>query len=252
MPDLLQLLTGQLEGRVGDIGRQIGADPQSTERGIEMALPVLMGALANNAGRSSENANQLARALDRDHSPDLLDQLGGLLGGGGGGAGGDALGSVLGGLLGGASRGSSPGTAGGGLGSLLEGLARGGPKPAGLPKSLDAGGILGHILGPKKGPVTQGIERGSGLSGQQVMKLLLLLAPLVMSALSKVKQQQRLDGPGLSNVLQQQRKTMEQRTPQLGGRGFSDLLDPTTARSSTTSHASASPSEVSSSAGASS
>lgn len=226
MPDLLQLLTGQLEGRVGDIGRQIGADPKSTERGIEMALPVLMGALANNAARSNESANQLARALDRNHSPDLLDQLGGLLGGGGGAGGGGALGSLLGGLLGGgAAGGGTGGGASGGLGSLLEGLAGGGPKPAGLPKSLDAGGILGHILGPKKGPVSQGIERGSGLSGQQVMKLLLLLAPLVMSALSKVKQQQRLDGPGLSNVLQQQRKTMEQRTPQLGGRGFSDLLD---------------------------
>jgi hypothetical protein len=225
MSDLLQLLSRQLEGRVGAIGQQIGADPTSTEKGIEMALPLLMGALANNAARP-EGAHQLSRALDRDHSPDLLDQLGGLLGGGGGGAGGGALGGLLGGLLGGGgAAGGGRGSAGGGLGSLLEGLAGGGARPAGLPKSLDGPGILGHILGPKRGAVQQGIERGSGLKSQQVMKLLVLLAPLVMSALSKVKQQQKLDDNGLASVLRNQRTQMEQRTPQLGGRGFADLLD---------------------------
>jgi hypothetical protein len=221
MSDLLQLLSRQLEGRVGAIGQQIGADPGSTEKGIEMALPLLMGALANNAARPN-GAHQLSRALDRDHSPDLLDQLGGLLGGGGGGGGG-ALGGLLGGLLGGGGGGARGGAAGG-LGSLLEGLA-GGSKPAGLPKSLDGAGILGHILGPKRGAVQQGIERGSGLSGQQVMKLLVMLAPLVMSALSKVKQQQRLDDNGLADVLTRERAEMEQRTPQLRGKGFLDLLD---------------------------
>lgn len=220
MSDLLQLLSRQLEGRVGAIGQQIGADPGSTEKGIEMALPLLMGALANNASRPN-GAHQLSSALDRDHSPDLLDQIGGLLGGGGGGGGG--LGGLLGGLLGGGG-GDAKGGAGGGLGSLLEGLA-GGSKPAGLPKSLDGPGILGHILGPKRGAVQQGIERGSGLSGQQVMKLLVMLAPLVMSALSKVKQQRSLDDNGLADVLSRERSEMEQSTPELRGKGFRDLLD---------------------------
>jgi hypothetical protein len=220
MADLLQLLTRQLEGRTGPIGREIGADPERTEKGIEMALPLLVGALANNAGRP-EGAHQLARALDRDHDPQLLDQLGGLLGGGGGGG---ALGGLLGGLLGGGASGGA-GAGAGGLGSLLEGLAGGGQRPAGVPKSLDGAGILRHVLGPKRAPVQQGIERGSGLSGQQVMKLLVLLAPLVMSALAKVKQQRRLDDAGLADVLRDERTQMERRTPQLGGRGLTDLLD---------------------------
>ena len=69
---------------IASLGQQIGADPQLTSQAIEVALPVLIGGLANNAS-SPDGAGALDSALARDHDGSLLDDLGGLLGGGGGG-----------------------------------------------------------------------------------------------------------------------------------------------------------------------
>lgn len=232
MTDLLQLVSRQLDPRgVEHIGREIGAAPDATARAIETALPLLVGGLAGNANRSPQGAGALSAALERDHSPDLLEGLGSLLGGGGG-SGGGGLGEALGGLLGGGG-----GAAGGALGDLLGGGGASGGGGGGLgdllgsvlggggPKALDGAGILGHVFGNRRPGVERGVERASGLDGAQVGKLLALLAPLVMSALSKVRRERSLDDAGLAGYLDRERSTIERRTPNLGSGGLLGMLD---------------------------
>ena len=75
------LLTQQLQGgAIRQIAGQIGADEGSTGKALSAALPLLMGAMAANAG-SQDGATSLAGALDRDHDGSILDNIGGLLSG---------------------------------------------------------------------------------------------------------------------------------------------------------------------------
>ena len=195
---ILDLVGQQLGGNtVGQISQQLGSDPNSTAQAIQMALPMLVGGLAHNAQQPA-GAAALDSALD-SHDPGLLDNFSGLLGGGAGGMGGA---SALGGLLGGGGGG------GGGLGGILGSLLAGGA----------GAGILGHVLGGRQPAVEQGIGRATGMNQQQVGKLLLILAPLVMAALAKRRQQAQQTGAGgVSDVLQQERQQVEQRAPDLGG-----------------------------------
>lgn len=82
---------------VSRISNEIGAEESKTESAIAAALPVLVGALAQNA-KSSSGASALAGALDRDHDGSVLDDLAGFLGQGKAqGMGQAILGHVLGG-----------------------------------------------------------------------------------------------------------------------------------------------------------
>ena len=85
-PDTIQQLSGAL-----------GADPAATSNAVSLALPALLGGLANNAAQP-EGAAALDNALNQ-HDGSILDNLGGMLGGGGG-AGGGALGGIGGAILG--------------------------------------------------------------------------------------------------------------------------------------------------------
>lgn len=210
MPDLLGLLQSSLSsGTVDQISNQIGASREQTSAAMETALPLLVGALSRNA-RQPGGAQALAGALDRDHAGGgLLDQLGGL----GGAAG------ALGGLLGGGNQ--SSGGLMGGMGGAILGQILG----SGGGKAMDGGGILGHILGGKRGAVEQGVGKASGLDAAKVGKLLMILAPIVMSALAKRKQQAGLDAEGLARELEQEQHQMERNTPGMAKGGLMDLLD---------------------------
>ena len=216
MDDILDLIGSQIgPGAVSQLSSRIGADPAATATAIETALPLLLGGLARNA-QTTDGATALSNALDRDHGGDLVDNLGALFGGGGASSGGGLLGSLLGG--------SSGGSGGDALGSLLGAVFGGGAAPANQPKALDGAGILKHIFGPKQTPVEDGVGRASGLDRGKVAQLLMMLAPLVMSALAKTKQSRNLDAGGLSDLLGGQRRQIEQRTPQMRG-SLLDLLD---------------------------
>ena len=212
MSDLLGLLQSSLGGgTVDQISSQIGASREQTSAAMETALPLLVGALSRNA-RQPGGAQALAGALDRDHAGGgLLDQLGGL----GGAAG------ALGGLLGGGNQQSGGGGLMGGMGGAILGQILG----SGGPKSMDGGGILGHILGGKRGAVEQGVGRASGLDAAKVGKLMMVLAPIVMAALAKRKQQANLDAGGLARELEQEQHQMERNTPGMRQGGLMDLLD---------------------------
>lgn len=83
-PDTIQQLSGAL-----------GTDPDATSNAVSLALPALLGGLANNAAEP-QGAAALDNALNQ-HDGSILDNLGGMLGGG---AGGGALGGIGGAILG--------------------------------------------------------------------------------------------------------------------------------------------------------
>jgi len=83
--------------------------------------------------------------------------------------------------------------------------------------------ILGHILGNRQAPVEQGVAKASGMSAQQVGQLLMMLAPIVMGVLGRMKQQQGLSPAQLPDVLANSNAQIAQQSPALSGLG--GLLD---------------------------
>jgi hypothetical protein len=200
MAGIFDMLTKQLSGSMMDqLSEQIGADKQTTEKAVAAALPVLLGGLSRNASSSPQEAAALAGALERDHDGSLLDVLGGMLGG-------------------------SDNGGGGGLGSLIgaAGALFGGQKAS--PKALDGAGILGHILGQRRTVVEEGVSKASGLDLSKVARLLVILAPIVMGALGRMKKEENLDAGSLAGALAGERQRIEARAPGLAG-GLVNLLD---------------------------
>ncbi len=95
----LQDLLGQQQGSeaVDQISNQIGANPTVTNMAIQMALPMLLNGLANNA-QQPQGAENLNNALQQ-HDGGILDSLGSFLGGGNQAAHNDGIG-ILGHILG--------------------------------------------------------------------------------------------------------------------------------------------------------
>jgi hypothetical protein len=75
----LQDLLGQDQGTqaVSQISQEVGAEPSMVNSAIQMALPMLLNGLANNAS-TPQGAESLNTALEQDHDGSLLDNLGGL------------------------------------------------------------------------------------------------------------------------------------------------------------------------------
>ena len=86
-----------------------------------------------------------------------------------------------------------------------------------VPRALNSAGILGHILGDKRDPVQQGIGRATGLNSQQVGRLLMMIAPLVMAYLGRRKRQMGASANDIGAELQSERREVERRAPDLGG-----------------------------------
>ncbi len=94
-------LLSQLQGApVQQVSQQLGIDSQQASSAISAALPLLMGALGNNAAKP-QGAEALLGALQTNHSGlDIGSVLGSVLGGGGGGAAANGAG-ILGHIFGG-------------------------------------------------------------------------------------------------------------------------------------------------------
>jgi hypothetical protein len=176
MASLLDDLTSQLQGNtLSQMSRQLGADEASTAQAISMALPMLIGGLANEA-QTPDGAQSLSRALEEDHDGSLLDNVSALFG---------------------------PGTTG--------------AADVSVPRALNGAGILEHVLGRKREPVEQGIGRATGLNSQQIGRLLMMLAPLVMAYLGRRKRETGLGPSEIGTELQAERQEVERRAPGLGG-----------------------------------
>lgn len=145
-------------------------------------------------------------------------------------------------LLGGMARNASSADGAASLGTALNDH-RGGllENLGGLLGNAESGpgaGILGHVFGPKRSTVEQGVGQATGLKQQQVGKLLMVLAPIVMAALARRQQSQQeqqvpvpgaptptsAEPTGLPDILQREAQEAQQRAP-TGLGGLLGMLD---------------------------
>ena len=179
-------LMAQLQGApMQQMAQQLGASSTQMQSAVGAALPLLLGALGNNAAQP-QGAAALLAALQRDHMPSATPQGLGDLGG------------LLGGLLGGGG-----GKSGAGLG--------------------DGAAILGHILGGNRQQTENQLGQATGL-GNNAGQLLAMLAPIVMSFLANRVQSGNLDATTLGQTLGRER-TQAQQQGGLGGDLLGSLLD---------------------------
>lgn len=86
------------------------------------------------------------------------------------------------------------------------------------------GRILGHVLGSRQGAAAGNLGRATGLDSSRALQLLMLLAPLVMGALGKSRQQRGFGFGDLAGVLQgETQRAQAQAPPGLGDLG--NILD---------------------------
>jgi hypothetical protein len=105
-------------------------------------------------------------------------------------------------------------------GSILDdigGFLGGGGSPAG-------GSILGHVLGSRQDNVAASLGRSTGLDAAKAMQLLVMLAPLVMGAVGRARQQAPAGGGGLAEILGGATRQMDQTAPGLAS-SLGRLLD---------------------------
>jgi hypothetical protein len=97
MNPLIGMLASQLGGPVmQQIGQQIGADQGTTQSAVSMALPLLVGAMGNQA-TTPEGADTIQQVTNADDGSILNDLISFVGNSGAGGIGGALLGQVLGG-----------------------------------------------------------------------------------------------------------------------------------------------------------
>lgn len=179
-------LMAQLQGApMQQMAQQLGASSTQMQSAVGAALPLLLGALGNNAAQP-QGAAALLGALQRDHMPSATPQGLGDLGG------------LLGGLLGGGG-----GKSGAGLG--------------------DGAAILGHILGGNRQQTENQLGQATGL-GNNAGQLLAMLAPIVMSFLANRVQSGNLDATTLGQTLGRERTQVQQQGG-LGDGLLGSLLD---------------------------
>src|SRR5215218_9618315 len=72
---LLEMLRQRLGGQaINTISRQIGADQGTTSNAVDAALPLLLSAVARNAGNPNQ-AQSLDRAVAEDHDGRMMDDI---------------------------------------------------------------------------------------------------------------------------------------------------------------------------------
>jgi hypothetical protein len=86
-----------------------------------------------------------------------------------------------------------------------------------------AAAILGHILGSRRTPVEEGLGRATGLNAQQIGNLLMMLAPLVMGVLGRMKRERSIGAEKLPEVLGEASLDMSRQSPAVGA--LSRILD---------------------------
>jgi hypothetical protein len=81
------------------------------------------------------------------------------------------------------------------------------------PDEQTGAGILRHVLGGNQQTVQSGLSQATGLDASKVGSLLTTLAPLVMGALGRAKQEKGLDAGGLSTLLTKEQQHLSQSAP---------------------------------------
>ena len=207
---LSQQLFSQLQGEpMQKIAQQLGTSTEQASSAVSQALPLMMGALGNQAQQGGQGAAGIASML-------------GALGGGQGGSQAGGLGDILGGLLGGSGN-----AAGGGLAGALGGLVGsvlGGGQPAARGASAgNAGDLLATVFGNQgSARAAEGLGQSTGLGTQGAGNLLGMLVPIVMSFLSQRFLQ---GGNGTQQLDQALANERQQLNNQGAGGALASLLD---------------------------
>ena len=206
---LSQQLFSQLQGEpMQQIAQQLGTSTEQASSAVSQALPLMMGALGNQAQQGGQGAAGIASML-------------GALGGGQGGSQAGGLGDILGGLLG-----SSGNAAGGGLAGALGGLVGsvlGGGQSAGSTSASNAGDLLATVFGNQgSARAAEGLGQSTGLGTQGAGNLLGMLLPIVMSFLSQRFLQ---GGNGTQQLDQALANERQQLNNQGAGGALASLLD---------------------------
>ena len=206
---LSQQLFSQLQGEpMQQIAQQLGTSTEQASSAVSQALPLMMGALGNQAQQGGQGAAGIASML-------------GALGGGQGGSQAGGLGDILGGLLGGSGN-----AAGGGLAGALGGLVGsvlGGGQSAGSTSASNAGDLLATVFGNQgSARAAEGLGQSTGLGTQGAGNLLGMLLPIVMSFLSQRFLQ---GGNGTQQLDQALANERQQLNNQGAGGALASLLD---------------------------
>ncbi len=102
-------------------------------------------------------------------------------------------------------------------GSILDNIAQAVTKR----ETVDDGNaILGHIFGDKSSGIMNSVSRATNVDSNQTGQIFAMLAPLVLGAVGKIQRNKNLDADGVSSLLQEERKTVENSSS-----GLSQLLD---------------------------
>ena len=84
-------------------------------------------------------------------------------------------------------------------------------------------GILGHILGFQQGGITKSISKMLGLKDSNITNLMIMLAPVVMGLLGKMRSKNSFDRQSMPQVLRQ--STQHQRSQNQGFGILGGLID---------------------------
>ena len=206
---LSQQLFSQLQGEpMQKIAQQLGTSTEQASSAVSQALPLMMGALGNQAQQGGQGAAGIASML-------------GALGGGQGGSQAGGLGDILGGLLGGSGNAAGGGRAGA-LGGLV-GSVLGGGQSAGSTSAGNAGDLLATVFGNQgSARAAEGLGQSTGLGTQGAGNLLGMLLPIVMSFLSQRFLQ---GGNGTQQLDQALANERQQLNNQGAGGALASLLD---------------------------
>ncbi len=85
-------------------------------------------------------------------------------------------------------------------------------------------GILGHVMGDKAGAAAKALGSSTGIDSDKAGSLMAMLAPVVMGAMGKVKQEKGLDADSLKRVLSGEEREIDQQAPGIMG-AIGGLLD---------------------------
>ena len=207
---LSQQLFSQLQGEpMQQIAQQLGTSTEQASSTVSQALPLMMGALGNQAQQGGQGAAGIASML-------------GALGGGQGGSQAGGLGDILGGLLGGSGNAAGGGLAGA-LGGLVGSVLGGGQSAASSASSGNAGDLLATVFGNQgSARAAEGLGQSTGLGTQGAGNLLGMLLPIVMSFLSQRFLQ---GGNGTQQLDQALANERQQLNNQGAGGALASLLD---------------------------
>lgn len=207
---LSQQLFSQLQGEpMQQIAQQLGTSTEQASSAVSQALPLMMGALGNQAQQGGQGAAGIASML-------------GALGGGQGGSQAGGLGDILGGLLGGSGNAAGGGLAGA-LGGLVGSVLGGGQPAASGTSAGNAGDLLATVFGNQgSARAAEGLGQSTGLGTQGAGNLLGMLLPIVMSFLSQRFLQ---GGNGTQQLDQALANERQQLDNQGAGGALGSLLD---------------------------